>query len=421
MPSNTNMKTYSYWKKLSLSEINSRVSEAIDGNINFYSDPVLGLPVSHLDDPVFFRNTPKDAFLKNVPILNAYINNPNHIGCHTLGSSEPFFEGTQALEKEVVGICAEDILGGKADETDGYFCGGGTEGNIQALWILRNYYINLFAAEYGQICILCSEDSHYSINKAANLLNITLYKVKVDEDTRGMTTDVLNKKIGEAKKAGAKYFIVVANMMSTMFGSVDDIDILTDCLVENGVVFKIHVDGAYGGFFYPFSNIHNLLGFSNQHVATAVMDAHKLLRAPYGTGIFLSRKGLLQNTATKEAGYVVGGDFTLAGSRSGANAVAVWMILMTYGPQGWKKNIEGLLQKSERFRQSLSGCTISYFNHEHSNKFAFRAKHITPEIAKAFRLIPNSQENPNWYKCVIMNHVTDYDLNSLSESLHKLF
>jgi tyrosine decarboxylase/aspartate 1-decarboxylase len=69
-----------------------------------------------------------------------------------------------------------------------------------------------------------------------------------------------------------------------------------------------------------------------------------MAQAPYGTGIFLIRKGLIQHTNTKQASYVEGEDFTLIGSRSGANAVAVWMILVKNGYFGWQEKIY-ILQK----------------------------------------------------------------------------
>ena len=56
-----------------------------------------------------------------------------------------------------------------------------------------------------------------------------------------------------------------------------------------------------------------------------------MLQAPYGTGIFLARKGLINYVYTETASYVKGLDATLVGSRSGANAIAVWMILKSHG------------------------------------------------------------------------------------------
>jgi len=52
---------------------------------------------------------------------------------------------------------------------------------------------------------------------------------------------------------------------------------------------------------------------------------------------FWVRKGLIHYATTKEASYVEGEDCALIGSRSGANAIAIWMILSTYGPNRRRK------------------------------------------------------------------------------------
>ena len=117
-------------------------------------------------------------------------------------------------------------------------------------------------------------------------------------------------------------------MMTTMFGSVDNVDTYVGTLKNLSCKFKIHVDGAYGGFYYPFTENQSPLTFKNLDISSFTLDAHKMAQAPYGTGIFLIRKGYIVNVNTRQASYVEGEDYTLIGSRSGANAIAVWMILM---------------------------------------------------------------------------------------------
>lgn len=102
------------------------------------------------------------------------------------------------------------------------------------------------------------------------------------------------------------YFIVVANMMTTMLGSVDDIAMMTDVLTSRKIGYKIHIDGAYGGFVYPFSCKYNKLDFANPEISSITLDAHKMVQAPFGTGIFLCKKGLLDYVYTEEAQYVRG-------------------------------------------------------------------------------------------------------------------
>ncbi len=390
------------WKKLSQDEIKSRVFGALEENVNFFNEAIVGVPASHLDSKVFFSDA---SFLKDAPFLSSLIHNPNHIGCHTLGHSESFFSGTQSIEREVIEICAHDILKGQG-EFDGYVASGGTEANMQACWIYRNYFKQKYGAKSEEIVILCSADSHYSMAKAANVLGITIQKAAIDDTTRLVSHDTINQAIREAQNKGGKYFIVVSNMMTTMFGSVDPIDAYTDEFDKAGVEYKIHVDGAYGGFFYPFASPDIQNDFRNPKVNSVTLDAHKMVQAPYGTGIFLIRKGYMQYANTSEASYVEGEDSTLIGSRSGANAIAIWMILMTYGPHGWWEKIQVLLMRTNWLEKQLNEKGVKFYRNPWSNIVTIRAEHVPHELAQDYVLVPDNHQNPSWYKIVVMEHVT---------------
>lgn len=392
-----------YWKKLSKSEIKDRVFGALSGNVDFYNQTKLGVPGSHLDDKVFYQDAP---FLDNAPFLTTLIRNPNHIGCHTLGQSESFFKGTQKIELELIALCAEDIFEGEAGAFDGYVASGGTEANLQAIWIYRNYFRDELGAGPEEICILTSEDAHYSMSKAADVLSVPIASVPVDSETRAISQSALRDVVAANKQSGAKYFIVVVNMMTTMFGSVDDVDEYVKVLDAAEVEYKIHVDGAYGGFIYPFTNPDHHLNFKNPLINSVTLDAHKMVQAPYGTGIFMIRKGWMKFANTKSASYVEGEDYTLIGSRSGANAVAVWMILMTYGRFGWEEKMSILMKRTDWFANRLKEQNISFYRNPHSNIVTVRAAHVNKAIAEQFGLVPDNHHHPLWYKVVVMNHVT---------------
>ena len=138
-------------------------------------------------------------------------------------------------------------------------------------------------------------------------------KVPVEFDSREIDTTALKQIVSQARANGKKYFIVVVNMGTTMFGSVDAVSSYTDILEKENLDYKLHIDGAYGGFVYPFSNAESDLNFANPKVSSVTVDAHKILQAPYGTGIFVCRKGLIENVLTKEAEYVEGMDLTICG------------------------------------------------------------------------------------------------------------
>jgi tyrosine decarboxylase/aspartate 1-decarboxylase len=282
----------------------------------------------------------------------------------------------------------------------------------------RNHFIHTCKAKLDEIVLLASEDTHYSIAKASNVLMIDWMKIPVNFNDRTISKEVLKNHILKAQQKGKKYFIVVANMGTTMFGSVDDINVLTDVLEENEITFKLHVDGAYGGFFYPFSNPESRMNFKNPHVSSITVDAHKMLQAPYGTGIFLCRKGLIENVLTKEAEYVEGMDLTLCGSRSGANAVAVWMILFTYGGNGWFEKISILQMRTNWFCKELDAMGISYFRNPHMNIVTLKAKYIPTDVAERFDLVPQKHDQNNqWYKVIVMEHVEIEHLTLLLEEL----
>ncbi len=407
-----------YWKKLSKQEIKNKIDEALASTVDFNNSRYLGYPSSKLDDNVF--NT-TDLVLSGSPLLHSYVVNPNNIGCHTTGESEAVFKGSQDLEKEVIKVLAVDIFKAKEDDYDGYIAPGGTEANIQGLWVFRNHFINEYGAKNEEMVILSSEDTHYSVYKGANLLHIDNCVIPVEEDTRKIINEELEKEVIRLKSEGKKYFLVISNMATTMFGSVDDPDMYADVLKNNGVKFKIHVDGAFGGFIYPIINKDYKGNFANPNVSSITVDAHKMLQAPYGTGGYLCRKGLIGNVLTKEAQYVSGMDLTLSGSRSGANAIAVWLILFSYGYYNWFEKINTLLLRTEWFCEQLDELDLEYFREPFMNIVTIKSKYIPDELAHKYGLVPDSHtEHKKWYKVIIMEHVEIDKLSDFIEDFKKI-
>lgn len=402
------------WKKRSPQEIQERIKAALKQNRSFYEEPILGMPASYLDSRIFPKDSP---ILKGAPFLQTLINNPNHIGCHTLTQSEETFKGTQEIERDLLEIVACDIFKAEKGKFDGYVASGGTEANIQAVWIYREYFKQEFKAKHEEIGILCSEDTHYSLSKASNLLAIDIRRIPVDPENRNMDMQGISLVLKESMEAGKKYIIFNCNMMTTMFGSVDNLDSVVSELEKTGLEYKIHLDCAYGGFFYPFSNPDSNLNFEHQAVTSITVDAHKMVQAPYGTGIFLIRKGFINYTHNHDASYVKGEDYTLIGSRSGANAIAVWMILNTYGKYGWQEKSFILKRRTDWLCEKLDELGIDYYRNSFSNIVAIKAPFITKEIAEKYYLVPDNHHKPKWYKLIVMDHV---DLEQLEPLLGDL-
>lgn len=403
-----------FWESYSHNKLKKIVFDALEQNLDYRHKPVLGLPASYLDTEVFYQDAP---FLKDAPFLSAMIANPNHIGCHTLNESEAAFEGTQKIEAELIDICAKEIFQGKEAHYDGYVASGGTEANIQAIWILKRYYEQEFEAKSDEIALVCTADAHYSMPKAGSLLSLDRYTLPVDSETRKITSEATSV-LRRAQSEGKKYFIVVLNMGTTMFGSVDDIDEVTDWMDELELTYKVHIDAAFGGFIYPFTDDHNKLTFQNSRINSFTLDGHKMLQSPYGTGIYITRQGFMEYALTEEANYVKGKDYTLIGSRSGANAIAVWMIMRTYGAEGWKMKIRKLIEKTDRLCDNLRDRGVEFYRNPFMNIVTIKAEYVDPRIAKEFLLVPDSHnDRPNWYKIVVMDHVTQGLLDRFLMSL----
>ncbi|MEQ8907808.1 MAG: pyridoxal-dependent decarboxylase [Vicingaceae bacterium] len=397
-----------YWKSLNRKTINETIDLALKQNASYEKGDVMGTPATYLDKKEFY---PDASFLEEAPFLRSMIANPNHIGCHTLDkASSPIFKGTQAIERELIEICAEEIFKAPKDAIDGYVATGGTEANIEALWIYRNYFIREYGAKSDQIGVLFSEDTHYSITKGCDLLQIKPLFISVDQDSRQMDYHCLQSNLKQAKAAGIKYFIVFLNLSTTMFGSVDEIDPVVNLLDQEQAVFKLHLDAAFGGFIYPFTNSKSRHNFKHPRVSSISIDAHKMLQTPYGTGIFLIRKGYMHYVANENAQYVPGLDYTLCGSRSGANAIVIWMLLMSYGSKGWTAKMKELIERTNFVCDRLDEMGVSYYRNPYLNIVAIKANQIPSKLASKYELVADTYEHvPSWWKIVVMDHVS-YDL-----------
>lgn len=415
-----------HWEKFQdIQELNNYLEKKMAENQRYSSDSIMGFPGSFLDRKIF-----PETIDSNSVYWRLLRENPNHIGCHTYMTGESAFAGTQEIERELLRICAEEILGAEKDEFDGYVSTGGTESNIQALWLYRNKYIidkyvqnpdtvnanelqHIFLDHVKEVDVIYSEDTHYSMYKAAHVLNLHQMKIPVDYDTRQFDLTYLSAYIDRAKRGGKKFFILVLNMGSTMFGSVDEIDPVTELLDSKQIEYTVHVDAAFGGFIYPFTNPNNMLSFKNKKINSFTLDAHKMLQSPYSTGIFLVRKKvndtcLIKYVTTGKASYIEGNDSTLCGSRSGANAVSIWMILKMYGPDGGTEFCNELIRRTNILCMALDDLGIKYYRNQHMNIIAISATDEIKKLAKKHNLVPDTHDtSPNWYKVVVMDHVSE--------------
>ncbi len=103
-----------------------------------------------------------------------------------------------------------------------------------------------------------------------------------------------------------------------------------------------------------------------------------------------------------------GKDYTLCGSRSGANAVGVWMILQAYGSAGGTTFVQALLARTGQLCAGLDRLGVAYFREPGMNVVTMHAKHIPAEVAARFGLVPDRHIGPPcFWKAVVMDHVDE--------------
>ena len=166
--------------------------------------------------------------------------NLNSIGVHTFTKeAEGGFDVAHDWEREYIYWISSFLYKTvKSEEIenliDGYFTSGGTEANLEGLWIAREYMKKLNSE--SEIKIFTTKVSHYSIIKSLKLLGFNIEKDLIYIDYNEffeMDINDLNEKIKFYGKNDIKNFIVVINLGSTVTGSIDNISEINNVINNN--------------------------------------------------------------------------------------------------------------------------------------------------------------------------------------------
>ncbi len=173
----------------------------------------------------------------------------------------------------------------------GFLTTGGSIANLGAVIAAR---VKTLGDDFRLGRIYTSNQAHHCVNKAAFMAGFpksNLRTVQVNED-QTIDTEALQKMIDSDRAAGFQPMMVIANAGTTNTGAVDDLMALRKiCDSENT---WMHVDAAYGGFFMlTETGKQQMKGIESAD--SVVLDPHKGLFLPYGTGCLLvkNREDLL--------------------------------------------------------------------------------------------------------------------------------
>ena len=266
--------------------------------------------------------------------LAAMIVNPNN---HALDASQ----ATSPMEVEVMRSLA--VMFGLPEQALGHLTSSGTIANLEALWVARELA--------PATAVVHSEAAHYTHGRMCQVLGVESRAVPAHPDGR-VDLDAVT---AEVRRGGVG--TVVLTPGTTGLGAVDDIRAALELKERHGV--RLHVDGAYGGFY-------TLLGEHDAYAAigqcdSVVVDPHKHGLQPYGCGAVLFADPTVARFYIHDSPYTYFtseelhlGEISLECSRSGAAAGALWLTLQAF-PLERDRGLGAVLRASRRAALALAG------------------------------------------------------------------
>lgn len=278
------------------------------------------------------------------------------------------FSGTKEIKSKLIGFISELL---NAPSTSlGHIVGGGTEGNITAIWIAKKL------TEKKEIII--ADSAHFSFNKIESIMDMKLIKVPL---TKKYNMDVSRVKQLITNDTAA----VVGIAGSTELGTIDPIPELSDiCLDEH--VF-LHVDAAFGGYIIPF--LHELnyhvpeFDFKLPGVSTISIDAHKMGYSAIPLGMLIMRKKNWLDEISVESPYISSKrQAGLFGTRSGGPVAAAYAVYRYLGREGYKKMIKNCMDVAKYTEKKVTDIGLNLVTKPTMNVLGIRLKKLNEVVNK---------------------------------------
>ncbi|MBI4160970.1 MAG: amino acid decarboxylase [Acidobacteria bacterium] len=209
--------------------------------------------------------------------------------------------GAVRLERGLIRWMA-DLLGFPADAA-GDLTSGGSIANLIGVVCAREA-AELRARDFHRAVVYRTRHVHHSVDKAlriAGLGEAVFREVEVDGFYR-MRPDALETAIRTDLRAGRVPWLVVGSAGTTDTGAIDPMEEIGEVARANRLWF--HVDAAYGGFFRLCADGGTLLRGIDR-ADSVVMDPHKGLFLPYGSGAVVERdREVLRRAHSYAADYL---------------------------------------------------------------------------------------------------------------------
>ncbi|WP_051379863.1 aminotransferase class V-fold PLP-dependent enzyme [Bradyrhizobium murdochi] len=189
--------------------------------------------------------------------------------------------------------------------------------------------------------ILMSHTGHPAFNKAAELLDLKVVRVRANSDCRA--------EIGAIRQHVTENTImIVGSAPAYPMGCVDPIADLAQIANESGL--WLHVDACVGGFFLPFARELDdvpAFDFILKGVRSISADLHKHGYTSRGASLLLlADKRFEQYQRFFFDAWPVGElvTMTIAGSRPGGAVASAWAVMNFLGRAGYRERVRKIIE-----------------------------------------------------------------------------
>jgi histidine decarboxylase len=303
---------------------------------------------------------------------------------------------SRKFEQEVLSFFAE-LYQIPEDEFWGYVTAGGTEGNLYGIYLGREIYPDGI--------LYSSEDSHYSISKAARLFRIK-HSV-VDSQINGeMNYEHFEELISQNRHSPA---IINLNIGTTVKGAIDNLDQVLEILDRYQIKdYYIHCDAALSGLMLPF--LDNAPQINFQKPIDSIAISAKFIGSPLPCGVVLTKKKWVEKVETIIE-YIGSKDTTILGSRNGHTPLILWYAIQTRGYAGLAREAKTCINNAQYLFQQLQlreyPCMLNSF----SNTVVLQKP--SQRLIKKWQLASFE----NWVHIIVMQNI---DRDKIDTFIHEL-
>ena len=267
-------------------------------------------------------------------------------------------EGSGAVFAENQALRWIADLAGLPQSSGGVFVQGGTMGNLSALVVARAQARKNFP-ETTRWVIACSDQAHSSIAAAAQVMDVDVLKIAVDENGKLQGETVAKEIDALHRQSGRRVFAVVATAGTTNLGIIDDLAGIGTAAKAREIWF--HVDGAYGLAALCAPSVRSKFN-GVENADSLIVDPHKWLFAPFDACALIYRAPeLAREVHTQHASYLDTlhdgnwnpSDYAIHLTRR-TRGLPFWFSLAAHGTAAYSEAMEQSLEVAKYAAQKVS-------------------------------------------------------------------